>query len=117
MSLVAYVSRVPDYIPFVSIAKGFYYITKANQKEKAINDIVQEILNDEKLGKISSEEASVSMQYININKTKVEAIHFRGELACIPVIGNLIIAIHDIRGLFIKDGYHDSLEALSEWNI
>lgn len=117
MKIEAYISRALDYIPFVSIAKGIYYINKANDKEKFLNNIVQKAMNEKKNGKITAEQADVKIEYANINKTKIDAIHFRGAMACIPIIGNLFNVIHDIKGHFIKGGYPDSMDEMTKWNI
>lgn len=109
--------RAFDYVPFVSIAKGVYYIKKANEKNKIINDIVQEKINQRNQGLLTPEDADVQIEYAKIYERNIKAIKIRGELACIPIIGNLFLTWHDIKGCTINGGYADSLKAMSELNI
>lgn len=113
MKITDYLLRAVDYIPFVSIAKGVYYIKKSNQLHATITKILNNITNKEVQSEYNQKDANALRQYAYIHEVKARAISARGFFACIPLIGNLFLAIHDIHGQF-KGGYLDSMTEIAK---
>lgn len=117
MKVKDYLFRAIDFIPFASIAKGIYYIRISREKEHKVEKIFQDVNQQFLRGDHTAEEAKALKEYTKIHQMKAKAIRERGILVCIPILGNLLIAIHDIRGRSIPGGYLDSMKSLSEWNM